>query len=365
MKIIKIIAMSIFLTTLFSITAFAEQKITYVSVFLYESKSDEGTIYQVEPKAISNSYEITNMTLSKDYEDWKPGIKVTYELIIEPKEGFKFDTSKVKNIYLSNGEVVSKKIRSKKITIKVNYIPKVTLENPTNIYYEDEYVGVWDKVDYCKMYEVEILKEDDNGDYRIYKTVKVTKPKIDLSFYATDDYSISFKVRAVAKNLKQSKYLKSSNWVNANDSVYSDDNTTSGNFSGSGNNLTFKDSKGKVSGWQHIGGSWYYFNPDNKNIAIVANWLFLDGHWYYFNDFGVMQIGWINVNEYFYYLNPISNGTKGALETGWICTGPAGPWYYLQTGTNGPLPEGAMYAERITPDGYYVDAKGEWRKNVN
>jgi glucan-binding YG repeat protein len=362
MKTIKIMMTTMLLTMLFCLTSFADQKkITSVSVSMYETKTEAGTIYEVEPKVSSSSYELVDYTVSKDYSEWKPGSKVTYELTIEPKEGYKFDTSKIKKISVSNGEAVSKTVKSSKITVKVNYVPKVTLEDPTNLYFEDEYLAVWDKVEYCKMYEVQILKENDNGDYKSYKTVKVTKPEIDLSSYATDEYDISFKVRAIAKDSDQSKYLKSSNWVDFNNSVSADDNTTYGNFSGSGENLVFKDSEGKVSGWQQINGNWYYFDPNNGNKAVVSNWVNQNGQWFYCNEFGIMLTGWVQLNGYWYYLNPISDGTRGAAKTGWFCAGPSGPWYYFQEGVNGPLPEGAMYANCNTPDGFYVDANGEWR----
>lgn len=362
MKTIKLLMTTTLLTMLFCFVSFADSKITSVSVSLYETKAEAGSIYELEPRVSSNNYELTDYTVSKGYSEWKPGSKVTYELVIEPKEGYKFDTTKIKNISVSNGEVASKSIKSGKITVKVNYIPKVTLEDPTNLYFENEYLAIWDKVEYCRMYEVQILKENDNGEYRNYKTVKVTKPEIDLSPYATDEYDISFKVRAIANDSEQSKYLKPSNWVGADETVSADDNTTYGNFNGSGNNMTFKDSDGKVSGWQQINGNWYYFDPNNGNKAVVSSWINQNGLWFYCNDFGIMQTGWLQINGYWYYLNPISDGTRGAALTGWLCSGPQGPWYYLQQGTNGPFPEGALYTDRMTPDGFYVNSSGEWRQ---
>ena len=73
-----------------------------------------------------------------------------------------------------------------------------------------------------------------------------------------------------------------------------------------------------------------------------------------------MQTGWILLDGYWYYLNPLNEGVNGAMLTGWLKSGPNGPWYYLQPGVVGPLPEGAMFADRITPDGYYVDPSGAW-----
>jgi len=361
MKKIKTLAVTMIFLVLFSFAAFAETKITSASITMRESKADAGQIYEVELYVSSSYYEMTNCELSKDYSEWKPGSKVTYSITLEPKDGYKFDASKLKKISVTNGEVASKSIKSNKITLKVNYVPKITLETPQNIYFENEYLAVWDKVDYCKMYEVQILKENDSGDYRNYKTVKVTTPKIDLSVYATDEYEISFKVRAIAKDSDQSKYLKSSEWISTNDSVSADNNTSYGTFSGSGDNMTFKDSDGKVSGWQQLNGNWYYFDPNNGMKAVVSNWVYRNNKWFYCNDYGIMQTGWLQLNGYWYYLNPVSDGTRGAAVTGWFCVGPSGPWYYFQEGAEGTIPECAMYADRTTPDGYYVDGSGVWQ----
>ena len=45
------------------------------------------------------------------------------------------------------------------------------------------------------------------------------------------------------------------------------------------------------------------------------------------------------------------------MSTGWIQLN--GKWYYLSTG-NDSRPAGSMYANERTPDGYMVNANGEW-----
>lgn len=362
MKRLKTILTTVFLSCIFCLTAFASNKVTNVSISIAETKTEPGTVYEAEVRSNNSYYEIEECIPSKDYGDWKPGSKITYNITIVPKEGYSFDTKKIKKVSVSNGEVASDTIKSSKITLKVNYIPKVTLAEPENIYFEDEYLAVWDKVEYCKQYEVQVLKENDDGKFVNHKTVKVDKPEIDLSSYATDGYEVTFKVRAIAKDSNQSVYLKSSQWVDCNEQVYSGDNTSYGNFSNSSNGITFKDENGNyATGWQQINGSWYYFNPSNNNKAISSSWALIEGKWFLFNEYGIMQTGWVNVNSYWYYLNPVSDGTRGAMVTGWMQSGPSGPWYYLQQGTNGPLPEGAMYANMNTPDGFFVDGNGEWR----
>lgn len=123
-----------------------------------------------------------------------------------------------------------------------------------------------------------------------------------------------------------------------------------------------------VSNWQLIGGDWYYFYPENHDMAygrvqidgknyflntpganadgrmqhsgwiydsIYGKWLYatssgelltgwhnIGGTWYYFNEYGVMLTGWINDSGAWYYAN-----ASGAMATGWLNIG--GAWFYL------------------------------------
>lgn len=123
-----------------------------------------------------------------------------------------------------------------------------------------------------------------------------------------------------------------------------------------------------VSNWQLIGGDWYYFYPENHDMAygrvqidgknyflntpganadgrmqhsgwiydsIYGKWLYatssgelltgwhnIGGTWYYFNEYGVMLTGWLNDSGIWYYAN-----ASGAMATGWLNIG--GAWFYL------------------------------------
>lgn len=123
-----------------------------------------------------------------------------------------------------------------------------------------------------------------------------------------------------------------------------------------------------VSNWQLIGGDWYYFYPENHDMAygrvqidgknyflntpganadgrmqhsgwiydsIYGKWLYatssgelltgwhnIGGTWYYFNEYGVMLTGWINDSGTWYYAN-----ASGAMATGWLNIG--GAWFHL------------------------------------
>ena len=118
-----------------------------------------------------------------------------------------------------------------------------------------------------------------------------------------------------------------------------------------------------VNEWKQINGTWYRF--DNSGL-MQTGWIKDKGTWYYLNDSGAMQTGWAKENGTWYYLN-----SSGAMQTGWVKD--KGTWYYLnQSGAmetewftvSGKWYDanesGALAINTTTPDGYTVNADGEW-----
>ena len=63
-----------------------------------------------------------------------------------------------------------------------------------------------------------------------------------------------------------------------------------------------------------------------------------------------MKTGWIYTGGHWYYLNPISNGTKGAMRTGWVNDN--GTWYFMYQ-------DGSMAYNTII-NGYRLSSSGAW-----
>ena len=97
------------------------------------------------------------------------------------------------------------------------------------------------------------------------------------------------------------------------------------------------------TGWVKENGTWYYLNDSG---AMQTGWAKDKGTWYYLNSSGAMQTGWVKENGTWYYLNQ-----SGSMETGWFTV--SGKWYYANE-------SGALATNTITPDGYTVNADGEW-----
>lgn len=334
---------------LISIPTFAAEKISNATISFTETFTEAGEIYNVELTENSKSFYIEDYSMSKDRDNWKPGKKVTFTVTLAAEDGYSFSKQKT-TFKVNKGSLIpNQKVTTDRATLTVNYFPKVQLEEPTNIYFEDEYIAVWDDVEYATAYEVRIKDTESNKT----KTVKVTKEKIDLSEYVTGD-EMTFEVRACAKDSDDAKYILASKWVQGDEELTSsEDNTVTGSFQGKYDNYRFKTSEGTyATGFQYINGRWYYFDSANKNIAVQSTWKDIDGKWYYFNEYCVMQTGWIKVNGEQYYLQ-----SDGIMKTGWLCDGPSGPWYYFDTIS------GKMLKNTTTPDGYVLNAKGEWRQD--
>lgn len=129
--------------------------------------------------------------------------------------------------------------------------------------------------------------------------------------------------------------------------------------------------------WEKVSGSWYAFGADGvakdgwvKDVQ-SDKWYLIDinsgmqtgwktdettGKTYFLDEeSGAMKTGWhadANTGSW-YYLDEES----GEMKTGWVQTDD-GKWYYLNPSN------GTMYANQRTPDGYFVNANGEWVPGV-
>lgn len=105
-----------------------------------------------------------------------------------------------------------------------------------------------------------------------------------------------------------------------------------------------------AANWKMEGKVWKYYTDDGK---LVTGWVKDNNKWFYLDSkSGELKTGWFKDNTgKWYFLNPQSNGNKGAMLTGWQWID--GNCYYLNA-------DGSMLANGETPDGYKVNADGKW-----
>ena len=78
--------------------------------------------------------------------------------------------------------------------------------------------------------------------------------------------------------------------------------------------------------------------------------------WFYFDEFGHMKTGWFaEPGGSIYYLNPLSDGTRGRMVTGWARID---SYYYYFNNKEGSGQMGALLRNTTTPDGHRVDEQG-------
>lgn len=154
------------------------------------------------------------------------------------------------------------------------------------------------------------------------------------------------------------------------DSNHNNSSSSGGGGGGGGGSSSKK--SGTTSSAQNTPGLWkqdekgWWFQKQDGSYP-KNEWIMNNNVWYRFDPEGYMQTGWIEIDKIKYFLNPngamISNDwslqndkwyffdSSGAMKTGWVNW--KDKWYYLNS-------DGSMAVNISTPDGYTVNANGEW-----
>ncbi len=119
-----------------------------------------------------------------------------------------------------------------------------------------------------------------------------------------------------------------------------------------------------VANAQSVAGAWVQneqgWTLQVGGTAAVNSWVCVaekDGaHWYHFSSTGLMDTGWLTLDGKRYYLHADHDGTAGRMMTGWQLLD--GKWYYFSSASDATL--GMLLTDTVTPDGYRVNAQGEW-----
>ncbi len=171
--------------------------------------------------------------------------------------------------------------------------------------------------------------------------------------YNSGDDTITFVADKYSMYLFAEKQLKPETTPQPETPTYS-----GGSGSSSRNTSTVK-AAAQTGSWEQDEIGWWYKKPDGSYPVNAWAELSYSGKtaWYHFDEKGYMQTGWFtDTDGRRYYLNPVSDGTQGAMVTGWKPID--GIWYYFNEVSDGY--KGALYVNTTTPDGFAVDADGRW-----
>lgn len=253
----------------------------------------------------------------------RPKIKIT----LGAEEGeYYFESAFSKsNVSLSGtGAVVSSVSRSSAERLVINVTLDKLGSSPSNVYDlevydlvwdEDQGHGYWEECEDAKKYEVKIYR---GTSLLNSETLTTTDSMYDFSPYISKSGTYTFKVRGVYNSSNKGDWQESDEWYVDSELVRdiknNSINTSTPSGSGSG-----------TGAWLHddIGG-WWYCNADRSYT--VNNWQYINNKWYYFDERGYMVTGWVLWNNIYYYCGP----------------------------------DGDMWTNSWTPDGYFVDINGVW-----
>lgn len=147
----------------------------------------------------------------------------------------------------------------------------------------------------------------------------------------------------------------------------------SGNSSSSGNSGSSNRSDSSVSErWvMKANGIWNFY--DASGTMVKGRWMSVYNpyadttigqsayDWFLFAQDGSMVTGWYqDEGNDLYYLNPVSDNTKGRMVTGWQLID--GIYYYFNEKSDGK--KGRLLRSTITPDGFRVDETGARQENA-
>lgn len=285
-----------------------------VKLSLKESGSDPGKIRKVDVGASSN-VKVNEVSFSEPYENWTIGKNVTITVSVTASGNNRFGSKTKYSLGSTTFQGSTGDEQNRTLTFL--YSPKMTLETPSGLYITSDQILKWNKVPNAAQYKV-VLTYVNDEDNKTSKTLTVTKPEADLSEYIGMYTEISVKV--TAQGTRSSKSGKSGSKSNSSlqDSAaatiedidsFVETNTMDGKFSSVGDSLTYKDESGeKLTGWQQLAGSWYFFGSDGK--AAGPGW-YQDTEggnlWYYFDENHCMVTGKKTIDGVEYFLNDGSN----------------------------------------------------------
>ena len=198
------------------------------------------------------------------------------------------------------------------------------LDTPDGLYWDgaDETQAVWDEVEEAKQYEVYLYRVSDSGSKTKVGETKTKKNKYDFSRKMTEEGDYCFKVRALAKDKQHSD----NTYVSAEYAQWVKDGRKKQDLQTSGPGAA------KDSGQIEQGGT---APQSTGSTAEHTGWCQNETGWWY---------------------------ATNAAGTAWY----ANCWQWLDGNQDGVAecycfgPEGYMYVNTTTPDGYTVNADGAW-----
>lgn len=149
---------------------------------------------------------------------------------------------------------------------------------------------------------------EDDDDYEKKVSLNEGENKIEVKITDDDDEERVYTLNVTRGSSSSTSTDTSSDGTSTDDTTAVNANS----WSIQNGQVYYLDSNGnKKTGWLQLGSDWYYLGSDGVR---KTGWQNVNGNWYHMDEQGKMQTGWFkDWNGTWYYLNPDSNGSKGAM----------------------------------------------------
>lgn len=344
---------------LLTLTAFASTRITSVNITSgpdYDSEVVSGTCVSPVFETTSDQYDLSYYETTDS--DKSPKTERTYEIRLDARDGYYFDSTNSVSVTVSNVSRIVKKNREDSSTyvIRVKAYPYYqwpAVENITGVDADSSKIS-WDKGGASK-WEYVLEYVDSYGNEKS-KHGTLTTNSLSIKSYnkkytgsnsdRQDAEVTGFAVRAIG-NAGSNSRVAAGVWTSVGDADYSDYNDEFSSWSeavgnaGSTGSATSGSTESGPSGssnlpsyvvrgsWSNNNGTWSF--TDVNGHRYVNEWAAVDNSmyantaagqqpfdWFYFDGNGNMYTGWLKDSAgNWYYLQEESNGTRGAMFTGW------------------------------------------------
>ena len=282
---------------------------------------DETSYGEVEVDTASANYYVDDVEfLSSTSGSKYPRVKVT----LYAEDDYYFGSNS-KSAFELSGEGAyfsSASLRDSRscvvVTVQLRDYSGAEADVPEDVEWDYEGSGTWSEIYNAAYYEVRLKR----GSSVVGDIIQVYDTTFNFANMITQTGNYSFQVRSVNQYVtsNKSKWVSSERWTVDSETL---DYVR-------GNAVSTSGPSGATTGWQLDSVGYWYRNYDGTYPA--ACWQQINGVWYYFNPNGYMAANqWILHSD--------------------------GNYYYVG-------PDGAMWTNARTPDGYYVDASGIWRPGL-
>lgn len=335
-------ALVMFLICFAPMKSFAADSIVIRSLNLtFKSQVGDQEILMPQITTTTSGVSIQDTLWKRDISKWKAASNERVSVILTSDTMIFAESYNRSDFKITGAKFVSAKaLDNHTLEVKADYVPVVKLGNTSQAGWSDsnKNKAVWKKVEFATGYQVALYADD-----KLKKRISVSTNMVDLSQEMGKDAVYYYEVRAIGFTAEDRKYIKEGDYVTSSDVTMEYEGDTTGVWKGN----TYKQEDGGVprNSWKLILNDWYFF--DGNGVRQIG-WLFINQRWYYLNPSdGKLLKGWQFVNEKWYYLNQ----QGGEMMTGWVETQP-GVWYYLNS-------DGSMAVNTKIGE-YTVDASGKW-----